>query len=163
MINWIKKFFKDKNSHDYVENIQVPPLLTTVFDAYNSLSLFKRWEIKIAKGASVQELKELEQSTNFVFPSDFKEYYSLSNGFLDWDMANAFTLWPTERIISEYRDDYNINPDFITIADYLINCHSYGYIKGKEGIFKDYDEVNPICKNFNEFLGLLITDSHKMY
>ena len=97
--------------------------------------------IKIAPGASKEQIADLERSIDFVFPNDFKEFHSQCNGFLDGDMMEGdyVSIWTFDRILEEYGNAKNEDYDFIPIADYLINSHWYGYIREENGIYADYD------------------------
>ena len=66
-------------------------------------------------------------------------------------------------MIEAYEEVKKGDYDFIPICDYLINAHWYGYIRNRDGIFKDYDRKEPIAENFEEFLKLLLSDSEKLY
>jgi hypothetical protein len=74
-----------------------------------------------------------------------------------------FSIWTFDRMIEEYEQEKKADYDFIPICDYLINSHWYGYIRNRNGVFKDYDRKELIAENFEEFLKLLLSDSEKLY
>lgn len=56
--------------------------------------------IKLNPAASSDLIAEVEIATGFTFPEEFKELYSLANGFSDFDWRkNMFSVWPLERIL----------------------------------------------------------------
>ena len=98
--------------------------------------------------AVIDQIIDCEKVLDFAFPDDFKNFYSICNGFHDWVMDSKFlSLWPIEKIIEEH----NSSSDFISFCDFLVNSHQIGFIKSNTGIYKDYDQ-SKICESFNEFL-----------
>ena len=128
-------------------------------------SIIERWitqKIKLNKGSTLDELHEAEKSLDFTFPNEFRQLYLKVNGFFDWDMnMNMISLWPLDRIIQEHKG--NNDKNFIGFCDYLINSHEVGFYKTKNGIFKSYDEFNPIVMGFKEVLELINSDSTLIY
>ena len=89
-----------------------------------------------------------EDATGFKFPNDFIEFYLLHNGFEQYVMdSKLLSLWPIEKIQAEF----DPKDGFIAFSDYLVSSHWIGYIKGQDGIYKDYNRTL-ICTNFTEFL-----------
>jgi hypothetical protein len=85
------------------------------------------------------------------------------NGFANWDMtSNMFTIWPLERIVEEYNRESD--KSFIVFADWLINSHHIGFVKGKNGVFKMYD-MSPvfIAGSFSEVVSLINEDADILY
>lgn len=124
----------------------------------------KHWKskaIKVNEGSSNQDIEKLEERIDFIFPTDFKTFYQSLNGFKDRDCTpNMFSLFPLERIKEEYEDVQN-EKNFVPICDYLISSHHLGYLKGENGIFKDYEQVEKVCENLIELLTLIDQDSEK--
>jgi len=130
----------------------------------NVIKYFKQSGISLADGRSQNEIDQLEKELNFQFPKDYHELHLKCNGFLDWDMnENNISIWTFNRISEEYQNERKQDLDFIPISDYLINSHWFGYIREKEGIYKDFDRTDPIAKDFLGFLDLILTDSNELY
>lgn len=165
MLSFLKKIFKSKKSEpslvaetkkdedDYSEN---------EYSFEEIIASWKRGNVELNDSASFELLLSIQNQINFIFPSDFTNFYLRFNGFKDWDViGNMFSIWPLERIVEEYNND--INKDFIPFCDFLINSHFIGYIKGKSAVFKDYDKSNPIAESFEETIKLIIKDSSSLY
>jgi hypothetical protein len=113
-------------------------------------------------GELTSEVQKTEALIGIRFPESFIELYSKANGFADWDMnRNMFSVWPLKRIEEEYA--INRDKHFVGFCDYLINSHSIGFLKTSDGIFKDYDEFNPIASTFEQGIELLNSDSDLIY
>jgi len=126
------------------------------------IQIWKRTDLKLNEPASITLIMDTEQKLNFTFPADFINFYKQVNGFKDWDViGEMFSIWPLERIAEEY--DKSKNKDFVPFCDYLINCHWIGYLKSKIGVFKNYDEFNPIANSFEETIELIIEKSPLLY
>lgn len=107
------------------------------FSFRNAIEYYKQIGVNIASGKSVIEIKEIQQELDFKFPDDFKEFHSICNGFLEWDMDNYnFSIWTFDRMTEEYEKEKKEDYEFIPICDYLINSHWNGYIRNRDGIFK---------------------------
>ncbi|MDN3691302.1 SMI1/KNR4 family protein [Chryseobacterium tructae] len=119
--------------------------------------------IKLSPPATEESIKATEEMINFPFPDDFKEFYLQLDGFLDWDWTrNMFSIWPLARIQEEYHNQTDKN--FIVFADYLINSIQMGFMKGKKGVFKNYDETPEwIADTFSEALFLIDSDADILY
>ncbi len=126
------------------------------------ISIWNSKGIMLEKGVSVEEISELERLLDFRFPKDFVQLYTKANGFkaLDWD-ENMFSFWPLDRILEEYQKDGDTN--YIGFCDFLINSHSIGFFKTDEGIFKSYDQIQPIGNTFKEGIELIISNSDLIY
>ena len=85
-----------------------------------------------------------------------------------------FSIWPMQRIVDEYLDQLSRSQGassylqehakiFVGFCDYLINCHQIGFFKDHLGIYKSYDEFNPIAQSFVETLELINKDSELIY
>ncbi|MEH0152584.1 SMI1/KNR4 family protein [Limibacter armeniacum] len=129
-------------------------------------SKIKYWQTKgiaVNVGANYDDILILEKQISFSFPEDFKIFYQSLNGFKERDWTtNMFSLFPLERIKEEYEFEQN-EKNLIPICDYLISSHHLGYIKGEEGIFKDYNQTERVCNNLVELLDLIDSDSEKIY
>jgi hypothetical protein len=113
-------------------------------------------------GELTSEVQKTEALIGIRFPESFIGLYSKANGFADWDMnRNMFSVWPLKRIEEEYA--INRDKNFVGFCDYLINSHSIGFRKTSAGIFKDYDEFNPITSTFEQGIELLNSDSDLIY
>jgi hypothetical protein len=73
-----------------------------------------------------------------------------------------FSIWPLKRIVEEY--NRGIDQIFIAFADYLINSHLIGFVKGQEGVFKNYG-TSPelIASTFSEVILLINSDANVVY
>ena len=76
-----------------------------------------------------------------------------------------FTIYPLERIRTEYFDNQNIN--FIPFCDYLINSHQIGFSKLDSKIYTNYNVENNfndlVANTFEESLIEIINNSDKIY
>ncbi|GEJ45245.1 SMI1/KNR4 family protein [Chryseobacterium sp. ON_d1] len=119
--------------------------------------------IKLSPPATPESIKEAEEILGFQFPDDCKQFYLRLDGFADWDWTqNMYSIWPLERILKEYHNENN--KSFIVFADYLINSHHMGFVKGKKGVFKNFNEnYELIAETFTEAILLIISDSDILY
>ncbi|MCD9617236.1 SMI1/KNR4 family protein [Chryseobacterium gleum] len=119
--------------------------------------------IKLSPPATPEAIKAVEEIIDFQFPDDFREFYLNLDGFADWEWTkNMFSIWPLSRILMEYHHEKN--KSFIVFADYLINAHHIGFVKGKNGIFKNTDEMPvKIADTFSEAIFLINTDADILY
>ncbi|WP_289659713.1 SMI1/KNR4 family protein [Flavobacterium panacagri] len=131
-------------------------------DLFNyTISIWNEAGIKLQSAASEELILEFEKKINFKFPKDFKSFYLKVNGFVDFEWnKNMISLWSLERIYEDYKLEQNL--DYIAFCDYLINSHSMGYMKSKNGIFMNTTNEK-VCETFEEFIGLLNTNSDKLY
>ena len=119
--------------------------------------------IKLNPPATPESINTAEETINFRFPDDFKEFYLKLDGFADWDWTkNMFSIWPLARILEEYHNESD--KSFIVFADYLINSHHIGFMKEKKGVFKNIGG-NPelIAKTFSEAIFLIDSDADILY
>lgn len=108
---------------------------------------WKREGIELNKPADYSDIAGCEIALNFTFPEDFKKFYQICNGFAKWQMdSRMLSLWPLEKIKAG-----NSDTNYIAFADYNINGSQIGFIKGRQGIYKDYD-LSKICDTFEEFI-----------
>ena len=130
-----------------------------------ALGVISHWignKIKLEDGATLSEVEKTEALIGISFPKSFIELYTKANGFADWDMnRNMISVWPLKRIVEEYSK--NMDKNFVGFCDYLINSHCIGFLKTSTGIFKDYDEFNPIASTFEQGIELLNGDSDLIY
>jgi len=128
-----------------------------------TIRYWKSKGIEVNNGATVEDIFTLEKQIRFSFPADFKVFYRTINGFKDRDWtSNMFSLFPLNRIKEEYEFEQN-ERNFVPICDYLISSHHLGYLKGHEGIYKDYEQTEKVCRNLVELLDLIDLDSDKIY
>jgi hypothetical protein len=142
---------------------------------FKTIEQWKVEQIQLNPPATLDEIKQAEETVNYTFPPDFKELYLKVNGFKDWDWRpNMFSLWPLQRIIDEYLEELSRNSgkppfqneharNFVGFCDYLINSHQIGFFKNRPGVYKSYDEFNAIAQSFNEALQLINSDSDLIY
>ncbi len=126
------------------------------------------WEsngISINQGADLLMIKELEEFLEFIFPKDFINFYSIANGFVDFDWNEfMFTIWSIERIKKEYLE--NDDKNFVGFSDYLIGSHTLGFVKGKRGIYKNYESYDKevlICETFEEAINMILLNEDGIY
>lgn len=139
------------------------------------IAQWKTEQIQLNPPATLDTIKKAEDIVNYTFPPDFRELYLIADGYKDWDWrTNMFSLWPLQRIIDEYlellsvnssttQDQHDPKKNFIGFCDYLINSHQIGFIKNRTGIYKSYDESNPIAQSFIEALELINKDAQVIY
>ncbi|TZG00108.1 SMI1/KNR4 family protein (plasmid) [Chryseobacterium panacisoli] len=129
-------------------------------------TIINKWineNIKLNLPAAPESIKAAEEIINFRFPDDFKEFYLKLDGFTDWDWTkNMFSIWPLARTLEEYHNESDKN--FIVFADYLINAHHIGFVKGKKGVFKNCGEIPElIADTFSEAVFHIISDADILY
>jgi cell wall assembly regulator SMI1 len=118
--------------------------------------------IKLQKGVSIEEILNAERLLDFRFPQEFIDLYTKINGFkdLDWN-EHMFSLWPLDRVLKEYMDGADKN--YIGFCDYLISIHTIGFVKNKEGIFKNYDPAQSIGNTFKEGIEMINSNADNIY
>ena len=127
-----------------------------------TISLWKSDNVRIQAGISAEQISFYEKQLAFEFPSDFIDMYLRVNGFEDFEWEkNMFSLWSLDRILTEYHEGNT--PDFIGFCDFLVNSHCIGFWKAKKGIFKSYDNAQPIASSFAEAIGLINANSELIY
>ncbi|MGG7551798.1 SMI1/KNR4 family protein [Chryseobacterium arthrosphaerae] len=125
-------------------------------------TLWASENISLSTPATAGFITTTEETIDFRFPEDFKEFYLKLDGFTDWEWTkNMFSIWPLARIIEYYNEN---DKNFIPFADYLINSHHVGFVKGKKGIFKNCGEVpGLIADTFSEAIFLINSDADILY
>ena|SRR5579863_7684184 len=110
--------------------------------------------IKLEPGALPEAIRLTEVAVEFGFPKEMRALYQAVDGFKDSDWTRGMiSLWPMERIREEYAR--NRDPNFVGFCDYLISSHAVGFYKGRPGIYKSYDEFNPIADTFMQVIELI--------
>lgn len=129
----------------------------------NMIKLWTEQHIKLSPPATIDLIKATEKIIDFQFPNDFKAFYLTLDGFADWDWTkNMFSIWPLTRIVEEYHNESN--KSFIVFADYLINSHHIGFVKGQKGVFKNSGVIPElIAETFLEALFLINSDADILY
>jgi hypothetical protein len=123
--------------------------------------------IELNKAAKLSEINQLETFLQFEFPKSFKEFYTETNGFKDYDWnEHMFTIYSLERIKEEYQELENKN--FIPFSDYLINCYQIGFSKTSKGIYIDYNNNlgnfnDMVAEDFKQSLVEILNNSDKIY
>lgn len=119
--------------------------------------------IKLSQPATSESIKATEEILEFQFPDDFKEFYLQLDGFADWDWTkNMFSIWPLARTLEEYHNEND--KSFIVFADYLINAIQFGFVKGKDGVFKNSGEAHEwIADTFSNVIALIHADADILY
>lgn len=120
-------------------------------------------KIKLSPPATPESITATEEIIHFRFPGDCKEFYLKLDGFADWDWTkNMFSIWPLARIVEEYHNEDD--KSFIVFADFLINSHHIGFVKGKDGVFKNIGETHElIADTFSEAITLIHLDADILY
>lgn len=129
-------------------------------------TIINKWineNIKLNLPATPESIKAAEEIINFRFSDDFKEFYLKLDGFTDWDWTkNMFSIWPLARTLEGYHNESDKN--FIVFADYLINSHHIGFVKGKKGVFKNTGNTPElIAETFSEAIFLISSDADILY
>jgi hypothetical protein len=132
--------------------------MNSTFDFHSWAAVTKKdWlsrSIKLEPGARPEEIALTEEAVDFAFPTEMQVLYQLVDGFNNWDWTEGMiSLWPMQRIREEYK--VNRNSNFVGFADFLINSHSIGFHKDRPGIYKSYDEFNPIADTFSQVIALI--------
>lgn len=118
------------------------------------ISEWKSEGILLNGPAEASTIKSCELKLGFTFPEDFKKFYSICNGFTEWQMdSKMLSLWSLRRIETD-----NFHPGFIAFADYNANGSQIGFKIGNVGIYKDYELIS-FCETFEEFINHWQIDS----
>lgn len=140
--------------------------------------IIEQWKeegIQLSPPATLEAIRRAEEIIGYTFPSDFKEVYLIADGFKEWDWRpNMFSIWPLQRIIDEYLEQRSNSAgtspyqqeqseNFVGFCDYLINSHQIGFLKNRIGVYKSYDELNPIAESFFEVLQLINKNADLIY
>jgi hypothetical protein len=138
-------------------------MMTTKVDEW-ILATIQQWtveNIELNSPATTELFEEAEQILNFSFPDDFKQLYSVADGFRENELRdNMISMWPISRILKEYG---NGDRSFIGFSDYLFNCWAFGFVKGKEGVYRNVDSQFRICDSFKDCIKLINEDSPLLY
>ncbi len=129
-------------------------------------TIIQQWineDIKLSPPATAHSIKATEEIIDFQFPDDCKEFYLKLDGFIDWGWTKSmFSIWPLAKIQEEYQNESDKN--FIVFADYLVNAIQFGFVKGKEGVFKYNGETHEwIADTFSVAIALIDTDADILY
>jgi hypothetical protein len=134
--------------------IMVPPSFQDILE-----SVRVKWKtsgITCNPGASVAELRILEQAVDFTFDDAFGTYLRQINGFADfgWD-ETLFSFWSTTRIKEELNDCHPA--ELICFADYSINAGSFGFHRqqGDHGVYLHFQTVSGLWRVADSFSDLL--------
>lgn len=128
----------------------------------HAISFWKSKAIQLQNGISVDKIADLEKLLDFKFPKDFIALYSKVNGFEDFEWnEHLFSVWSVDRILKEYHEDGNSN--YIGFCDFLINSHSIGFLKSAIGVYKSYDQTQPVAKSFEDLIFLINSNSDLIY
>jgi hypothetical protein len=127
-----------------------------------AISIWTTVGIKLQDRLSSDKISEFEKQLEYKFPQDFLDLYQKVNGFKDFDWnEHMFSLWSVDRILKEYQEDNDNN--YVGFCDFLINSHSIGFFKTGKGIFKSYDQTQPIACTFEEAIALINSNSDLLY
>ena len=80
-----------------------------------------KYGIEIYPPATPSEITEFENKIGFPLPNDFKEFYSICNGF--WCNDDIFNIVPLSKI-TEYSSDYGKN--WFYFSEYMICSDLWG-------------------------------------
>lgn len=125
----------------------------------------EQWEmdgVELNEGTSIETIRSAERILGITFPSQFQQLYVKVNGFkeLDW-IENVFSIWPIERMLEEYKESTNKN--FIGFADYSLDVHQIGFVRGQEGVYKYCDNPEQFANTFEEAISLINSDDESIY
>ena len=114
--------------------------------------------INLQPGVSRETIATVEAAVGFPFPEAMRMLYQAVNGFKDcaWTQG-MISLWPMERILEEYKTNGDSN--FVGFCDFLISSHMVGFYKDRPGVYKSYDEFNPIADTFEQAIELINLNS----
>lgn len=106
--------------------------------------------IAVNKPAKATEIAQFEQQIGFTLPADFKEFYSICNGF--GCNEDIFNMTPIENISNCDKED---DPQGFYFAEYMIYSDSWGLRRtapGKFEIFNGSYPLIPMTSSLEEFL-----------
>lgn len=121
--------------------------------------------IEINQEASFADIERTEDRIGYKFPNDFRELYSVVNGFVDFEARGFYlSLWSLNRIIK----DYNKDKEFIMFGDHSLSVCQYGFHRSKPGIFKTYTHhqqgpIEHIAESFRQTVELINLDSELLF
>jgi len=130
----------------------------------SAIDQWKQQVVKLNPPAIISSIEEVELALNFEFSKDFKQLYLNVDGFADlyW-LPNMFTIRPLQLILDDYSNENN---EFIGFADFLLNSHEIGFLKGKDGVFKNYGkygDIVMIAQKVKEVIELINADDRIIY
>jgi hypothetical protein len=131
----------------------------------NAIDQWNTEGLQLNPPASASDIEKAEACLSFHFPEDFKELYSIVNGFADFEIRGfMLSLWSLDRII----DDYTASKKFIMFSDFSISVCQYGFDKDKIGVFKAYTHHQQgsyelVTESFQEMIELINTDSELLF
>ena len=106
--------------------------------------------IEVFPPASEKEIITFEKKVGFALPDDFREFYSICNGFgCNEDIFNMIPLGTT----TTYPDDYG--PNWFHFAEYMIYSDGWSLrmiSPGQYEIFNDSYPKVPLTTSLGEFL-----------
>jgi hypothetical protein len=121
--------------------------------------------IPINGAATIEEIETVERDLGIGFPVDFKKYLSVMNGFADyeWD-DDMISFWSLGRI----RERHSRHPsELVVVADYLIECCTWGFYGGDKKVYINYDSADyipkPVTPSFSAFLDLYLTNKSSVF
>ena len=129
------------------------------------LAQWKEEGIEINQGASFADIERAEDLIGYRFPNDFRELYSVVNGFVDFEARGFYlSLWSLNRIV----DDYDKDKEFIIFSDHSLSVCQYGFHRSKAGIFKTYTHhqqgpTEHIAESFRQAVELINRDSELLF
>lgn len=130
-----------------------------------TISQWEEEELELNGGASLDDFKSAEAQIGYTFPKDFKKLYSVTNGFVDFEMRGfMLSLWSLERIV----DNYKHNKGFIMFSDHSLSVCQYGFSKVEKEIFKAYTHhqqgpIEIVAPSFQQMIELFNCDSEVLF
>jgi hypothetical protein len=139
------------------------------------IDFWRTQKIKIL-AMPLEEINLVERERELKLPSDFKMFYSMVNGMVDFYPneidAEGFLFYPVDAILSvnaEFENCNLTNKDKIFIfAEYMHKSWWYG-VELKErneyviGIISGSSSFKPITNSLVEFIELYLENSPKLY
>lgn len=108
----------------------------------------------------------LQNVLSIKFPDDFRDLYSIVDGFSDYEWRdNFFFIWSLKKIIEEF--DVSDN-GFIGFCDYSLHVFELGFHQNKPGIYRHYPslpnvEDEYLINSFQKVIKLINLDSKLLY
>lgn len=110
----------------------------------------KAYGIEVNKPATSSAIDRFEQQIGFSLPTDFKEFYSICNGF--GCTEDIFNMTPIEEVVMY---DENFGKKWFHFAEYMIYCDMWGLRQTAEGKFEIFNGSYPLTamtSSLEEFL-----------
>ncbi len=143
---------------------------------------WKTQGLRLAPGASEQEVRDFEGRYGVVLPNDFRGYILNTNGMLqdasrDFD-SNGFSFWPLVRVktvveecaaLSRNPPDLADRDRYFVFADYLQWSWAYAiYLtdvppKTNPVIFLGLHSPKVVAPSFTNFVELYLQDARELY